>query len=169
MVHGGGFEAFLVEGGFEDAFADFGGEAAVEVGLEFLEEKRDAIGAAKAVADGEFDDDFGEDGAVGEFYGESVGDGTLGGVVVVGGELRVFDAGDEGAEVVDAVVGGYCVFVVFGGEAAEDQGDGDHVLDAVVAVGGVVEGSLLVDDADAGFVGADGDVGDVGGGLSECG
>ena len=104
-----------------------------------------------------------------EFDGEGVGDGALGGVVVVGGELRVFDAGDGGAEVVDARapdgIAGDGVVVVFGGEAAEDQGDGDHVLDAVVAVGGVVERALLVDDAHAGFVGADGDAGYVRGGL----
>jgi hypothetical protein len=31
------------------------------------------------------------------------------------------------------------VFVVGGGEAAEDERHGDHVLDAVVAVGGIVE------------------------------
>ena len=61
------------------------------------------------------------------------------------------------------------VVVVFGGEAAEDEGDGDHVLDAVVAVGGIVERALLVDDADAGFVGADGDALDVGGGFAEGG
>ena len=80
----------------------FGGEAAVEVGLEFFEEERDAVGAAEAVADGVLDDDFGEDGAVVEFDGEGVGDAALVGVVVVGGEVRVFDAGDGGAEVVDA-------------------------------------------------------------------
>jgi hypothetical protein len=71
--------------------------------VEFFEEQRDAVGAAEAVADGVFDDDFGEDGAVGEFDGEGVGDGALGGVVIVGGELRVFDAGDEGADGVDAL------------------------------------------------------------------
>ena len=121
------------------------------------------------MADGVFDDDLGEGRTVVELDGEGVGDAALGGVVVVGGELRVFYAGDLFAEVVDALapegVEGDGVVVVFGGEAAEDEGDGDHVLDAVVAVGGVGERAVLVDDADAGFVGADGDVGDVGGGL----
>jgi hypothetical protein len=43
-------------------------------------------------------------------------------------------------------------------------------LDAVVAVGEVVHGlELLVDDADAGFVGAVGDFLDVGGGLAQVG
>ena len=118
LVDGGGFEVGLVEGGFEDAVADFSGEAAVEVGLEFFEEEGDAVGAAEAVSDGVFDDDFGEDGAVGERDGEGVGDGALGGVVVVARELRVFDAVDGGAEVVDAGIGGDGVFVVLGGEAA---------------------------------------------------
>ena len=47
-------------------------------------------------------------------------------------------------------------------EAVEDEHGRDHVLDAVVAVGEVVHGFvLLVDDADAGFVRAAGDGFDV--------
>ena len=38
------------------------------------------------------------------------------------------------------------------------QCDGDHVLHAVVAVGRVMQWALLVDDADAGFLGPDRDV-----------
>ncbi|KAG1540329.1 hypothetical protein G6F50_014377 [Rhizopus delemar] len=41
------------------------------------------------------------------------------------------------------------------------QRDGDHVLHAVVAVGRIVQRALLVDDADAGFLGADRDMRDV--------
>ncbi len=44
------------------------------------------------------------------------------------------------------------IFVIGGGEAAEEQRDGDHVLHAMVAVGGVRERAFLVDDAQAGFV-----------------
>ena len=44
---------------------------------------------------------------------------------------------------------------------------GDHVLDAVVAVGGIVERALLVDDADARLVRADRDLLDVVGGLAQ--
>ena len=52
MVDGCRFEFGLIEGGFEDAVARFGGEAAIEVDLEFFEEEWDAVGAAEAVADG---------------------------------------------------------------------------------------------------------------------
>ncbi len=53
-------------------------------------------------------------------------------------------------------------------EVAEDKHHSAHILDAVVAVGEVGHGlELLVDDADAGFVGADGDGFDVGGGFGD--
>ena len=87
--------------------------------------------------------------------------------MVVLGELLVFHALDLVAQLVDARISGDGVFVVGGGETAEDQWHGDHVLDAVVAVRRIAEGALLVDDADAGFVGADGDLLDVIGGLAE--
>jgi len=48
------------------------------------------------------------------------------------------------------------VGVVGSMKAVEDEHGGDHVLDAVVSVGEVVHGLvLLVDDADAGFMCAD--------------
>src|SRR6202044_1059133 len=47
------------------------------------------------------------------------------------------------------------VFVIGGGEAAEEEGNGDHILDAMIAIGGVPKRTFLVDDAEAGFVGAD--------------
>lgn len=84
-------------------------------------------------------------------------------------EVRVFDAGDVAPEVLDERAGGGfgAVGVVGGVEAVEDEHGGDHVLDAVVSVGEVVHGFvLLVDDADAGFVGAAGDGFDVGGGFA---
>ena len=84
-------------------------------------------------------------------------------------ELRVLDALDLFAERLDELGRGSLatVSVVVGGQAAVDEHDGAHVLDAVVAVGEIVHGlELLVDDADAGFVGAAGDSFDVGGGLT---
>ena len=55
-------------------------------------------------------------------------------------------------------VGGDVILVVGGGQPTEDQRHGDHVLDAVVAIGRVVERPLFVDDANAGFVRADRDL-----------
>ena len=99
--------------------------------------------------------------AVVELDGDRVGDRALVGIVVVARELLVLDADDLVAQRVDARVGGDVVLVVGGGQAAEDQRHGDHVLDAVVAVGRIVERALLVDDADRRLVRADRDLLDV--------
>ncbi len=62
------------------------------------------------------------------------------------------------AQRVDARIGGDRVGVVVCGQAPEDQRHGDHVLDAVVAVGVVRERPGLVDDAHAGFLRLDHDL-----------
>ena len=49
------------------------------------------------------------------------------------------------------------VFVVRGGEPAEDQRHRHHVLDAVIAIGGIRERPGLVDDAHARLLGLDDD------------
>ena len=49
------------------------------------------------------------------------------------------------------------VFVVGGGEPAEDQRHGDHVLNAMIAIGGIRERPGLVDDAHAGLLRLDDD------------
>lgn len=62
------------------------------VPLELGVEERRTLLAAETVTDGVVDRNFGQDGAVVEGDGEAVRDVALGGVVVVGGELRVLDA-----------------------------------------------------------------------------
>lgn len=86
--------------------------------------------ATEFVAQGCFDDDFVEDGTVVEGYGERVGDCALGGVVVVLGELGVFNALDAFAEVFEEFGGGGfgAVGVVLSGQAVEDEHGCDHVL-----------------------------------------
>lgn len=87
-------------------------------------------------------------------------------------ELLVLDTVDVPAKGLDKWGrGGFgAVGVVGGVEAVEDEHGGDHVLDAVIAVGEVVHWFvLLVDDADAGFVRADGDGGDVACGFAALG
>ena len=54
------------------------------------------------------------------------------------------------------------VLVVVGGQVAVDQRDGDHVLEAVVAVGRVVERAGLADDPDRRLLGRDHDPLDLG-------
>lgn len=110
-----------------------------------------------------------EDGAVVELNGQGVGDGSQGRVMVVLGVLRILNALNLLAQRLDKLRSSSlrAVDVVGGLEAAEDEHDGGHVLDAVVTVGKVVHGlELLVDDADAGLVGSAGDGLDVGGGLA---
>jgi len=123
----------------------------------------------ETVTEGSLDNDLRQDGAVVELNGETVADGAQGRVMVVLGELGILDALDALAEVLDERGGGglAAVDVVAGGQAAEDEHGGGHVLDAVVAVGEVVHGlELLVDDADASLVGAAGDGLDVGSRLA---
>ena len=45
------------------------------------------------------------------------------------------------------------VFVIFRAQFAENQSNGRHVLQAMIAVGGIVEQALLVNNAEGGFVG----------------
>ena len=76
-------------------------------------------------------------------------------IVVRACELGVFFAGDALAEGFDERGGGgfAAVGVVGCMQTVEDEHGGDHVLDAVVAVGEVVHGFVLfIDYADAGFV-----------------
>ena len=88
---------------------------------------------------------------------DGVSDGTLLWVMVHEGIGLVFNAGHLLAQGIDARVRSDQVVVVSSGEAAEDEGNRNHVLDAVVTVGIVVQRSLLVDDTDGGFLGADAD------------
>jgi hypothetical protein len=140
-----------------------------EVALVLLEDDGLGLLATQTVTQGRLNGDLVEDSAIVELDSESVGDGTQGGVMVVLGVLGVLDALDLLAEALDELRGGglAAVGVVGGLEAAEDEHDGAHVLDAVITVGEVVHGlELLVDDADASLVRAAGDGLDVGGGLA---
>lgn len=126
---------------------------------------------SQAVAERCLDDLLVEHGTVLELDCQRVGDGALGGVMVVLGELRVFDTADALSEGLNECgCGGLALIGVVGClEAVEHEHGGDHVLDAVVAVGEVLHGlELLVDDANAGLVGAVDDALDVLGGLTHC-
>ena len=81
-----------------------------------------------------------------------VGNGALVGIEVVARVNLVLNDGHLRAQGVDARVGGDLVLVMVGGERTEDEADGGHVLQAVVAVGGIVERTGLVDDADGRLV-----------------
>ena len=59
------------------------------------------------------------------------------------------------------VVLGLVVFVVIRRECSVDQSNRHHVFDAVVTVGGIVERTGLVDDADARFLRLDDNLVDV--------
>ena len=169
LINGHGLELLGVLAKSDELLDLVGAEVGLQVTLVLGEDVGLGLLATETVAEGSLDNDLIEEGAVVELDGETVGDGTEGRVVVVSGELGVLDALDLLAEGLDELRGGGLgtVRVVAGGQAAEGQHDGAHVLDAVVAVGKVVHRlELLVDDADAGLVGADGHLLDVGGGLA---
>ena len=113
-----------------------------------------------AMSDRILDDHFLELRTVVELDGDGVGDRALVRVEVIPRKAAVFDADRPGAKRVDPRVGGDAIFVIRGSEAAEDQWDRDHVLDAMVAIRRVGERALLVDDANGRFVGAYGDPAD---------
>ena len=123
-----------------------------ESGDDFFAEDRDAVGAAAAVADGEVDFDFFRLRAVGEEDLDGVGDGAEVRVEVVGGILAILPDLHLGAQRVDPGICRDAILIVGGGQPAEDQTDGGHVLEAVVAVRRVVQRPALVDDADRRFV-----------------
>jgi hypothetical protein len=125
---------------------------------------------AETVAQRSLNGNLIEDGAVVELDGQGVGDGSQSGVMVVLSVLRILDTLDLLAQGLNQLGSSSlrAVNVVGGLEAAEDEHDGAHVLDAVVTVGEVVHGlELLVNDADAGLVSSAGDVLDVSGGLAQ--
>src|SRR3546814_10008619 len=78
-------------------------------------------------------------------------------IVIVARELRLLDTDHLCAQRVDARIGRDIVFIIPGGQPSEERRDGNHVLDAVIAIGWIVQRSLLVDDADAGPLRADRD------------
>lgn len=145
------------------------GQVRTEVALELLHDDGLSLLTAETVAKRSLNGNLVEDGAVVELDGQGVGDGTEGGLVVVGSVLGVLDALHLLAQGLNQLRGGSLatIGVVGSLEAAEDEHDGAHVLDAVVTVGEVVHGlELLVDDADASLVRAAGDGLDVGGRLA---
>lgn len=169
LIHSHGLEPLAVQAQL-DKLVDGGlGEVRAEVALVLGQDDGLGLLTTETVAQRSLDGNLIEDGAVVELDGQGVGDGSLGRVMVVLSVLGVLDTLDLLAKRLNQLGSGSlrAVNVVGGLEAAEDEHDGAHVLDAVVTVGEVVHGlELLVNDADAGLVGSASDVLDVGGGLA---
>ncbi|KAI6983492.1 2-methylcitrate dehydratase [Hortaea werneckii] len=147
-------------------------EVRLDVLLVLLHDLRLGFFTAETVAEWGLDHFLLQHCAVLQTNGQRVGDGALVRVVVVLGELRVFDTFDALTEALDKWArGGFTsVAVVRSHETVEDEHDSGHVLHAVISVGVVVHSlELLVDDADAGFVSAVCDLFDVLGRLAHRG
>ena len=155
-------QALLIAAQLENRLAPLLRKAAGEVPAKFLFEQGNAFVAAAAMAQRILYRHLASLGSVFEENLQLICDRALPGIEIIARVALVLDADHLGAQRVDTRVPGDVVFVVGGSEIALDQADGNHVLDAVVAVGGVVERSLLVDDADRGFVRDDLDFLDVG-------
>ena len=156
------FELLQVERDVENRVLLLRGEAACEIGFELFDQQRHAFLAPAPMPDRIFDHDFAGAAAIGEFDRDGVGDRALLRIEIVFRERLVFDAHHLGAQRVDAGIGGNAVLVVAGQQPAVDQRDRDHVLNAMVAVGGFGQRTLLVDDAKRRFVRANRDLRNVG-------
>src|SRR5439155_21188046 len=125
------FEPARIERDVENSALLLRRKAARQLGPELLDQHGDALLAPAAMSDGILDDDFLELRAVVELDGDRVGDRALVRVEVIFGKAAVLDADRLAAKRVDSRVGGDAILVIRGGETAEDQGDRDHVLDAM--------------------------------------
>src|SRR5471032_3404470 len=155
------FERCLIQRYREDRLLLLGWETPCEIGPELLDQKGDAVFATTLVSNRIFDDDFIEFAAVIKLDGQRISDRTLLRIVIILRELRVFHAFHLRAQGVNALILRYAVFVIRSGQATMDHRHGDHVLNAVIAVGGVIERTLFIDDTNRRFVRADRDLLDV--------
>jgi hypothetical protein len=84
---------------------------------------------SKSVANGDVDKDFIENGSVVQGHGKAVADRSFGGVVVVQGNLRVFDTIHFVAEGIDSRIRSDTVLIVLGGQSSVDQRNSDLRLE----------------------------------------
>src|SRR5258708_1501806 len=101
-------------------------------------------------------------GAVFEKHLNRISDGAFFGIEIVFGIARIFADGHRGAEGVNAGVPGGFILVVVGGEVAGNEADSGHILEAMVAIRRVAEGTALVNDPNGRLVGGDDDFAHVG-------
>ncbi len=118
----------------------------------FLLEYREAFRPAPRVTEGVFDRDFFGFGAVLKKDLHGVRDGASGGIEIILGILRILGDNHAGTQGVDARVSGHWVLVMLRGESAEDKTDRGHVLETVVAVGGIVQRAGFINDSERGLV-----------------
>lgn len=120
---------------------------------ELLLDLGNSLLTSAAVTQGVLDlDDVGLS-AISELDLDSVGNAALSRVQVadrVGLVLSDFHLLSQG---VNSGVLGEVILVVVSGQVAKDETNGSHVLQAVIAISGVDERTLLVDDANSGLVG----------------
>src|SRR5690606_11231432 len=92
---------------------------------------------------------------------DGIADRSLLGVVVISCIPRLFHTFNLLAEGVNARISRDGIGVVGGRETAKDEGNGNHVLNAVIAISIVVERTLLVNNTDGSFLSPDLYVGNV--------
>src|SRR4030095_12060646 len=133
-----------IEAKLHDRRALVGREARSEIGFEFFYQKRQSLRASLVSADGVIECDllralyFLKKGLY------RVGNGAFFRIEVVFCVLRIFDTDHLLTERIDAWIFCRGLLVVIRGERAEYQPDGGHILNAMIAVRGVVERTLLV-------------------------
>jgi hypothetical protein len=127
----------------------------VQIGPELVDQYRNAFGAPPAVTQRILDRHFRRPAAVGEEDLQRVGDRTLARVEIVEPKTSAPRSPPSWTATGRCGIRRRVVLVVGGRQAAPQQRDGDHVLQAVVAVGWIVQWAPLVDDAQRRLVRAD--------------
>src|SRR4030095_9280941 len=125
--------------------------------FKFLYQEGNAFRATSPVTDGILDSDFFGSRSVFEENLNRVGDGAFLWIKIILRVTGILDADHLVGEPFDARIAGDIIFVVIRREFAEDQSDGGHVLNTVIAVRWIMQRSGFVDDSDRRLLGNDRD------------
>ena len=102
-----------------------------------------------------FDFHFFSRTVIGKEYLDCIGNRSLVRLKVVAGVARILLHKHFYSERIDARILGESILVMVSGQPAEYQRNGGHILQAVIAVGWVIEGPRLIDDTNGRFLGRD--------------
>jgi hypothetical protein len=134
-----------------------------KVSLEFVNQDWDSLIASTSMAHWVFAGDLCQLGFVIQAHREGVRDRSLVWVVIIARECAILNTSNLLAQRIDSRIRGDGVLIVSRSQATKKQRDRDHVLNAMVSIGGVAQGSLFVDDAQASLMRPNRDGMDIGG------
>src|SRR6516162_4090421 len=148
ICHSGCLQSWPVLTERHDRLHALGRQLRRQVGACLFEQQRQSIGAAAAVAERVLHFDSLRGAAAFEKHLHRVGDRALVGLQILPAIARIFLHHHLLAQPIDARVGGNPILVMVRRQLPEDQADAGDVLNAMVAVGRIVQRPRLADDAD---------------------